>query len=123
MKESDDVFMTELMTVQSSTLALQDQVDAVRNAAIIKNTAMGSAYAKWLGNAAMGDQYKELLSNIRIQPEGEYDTDEPSTGGLEETVDNQGKNEGDTVGGALRMCQENQKFYSDFRDRSNDPNI
>jgi len=48
---------------QAIANAAQDQVDLMRNQAIIKTTAMGNAYAKWLANPVMGVEYKEILDN------------------------------------------------------------
>ncbi len=47
---------------QSIANAAQDQVDMMRNQNIIKITTMGNAYAKWVANPTMADEYKDIVS-------------------------------------------------------------
>lgn len=103
---TDQVYMSELMSVQASTMALQNRVDAVRNEDIIRNTAIGATYSKWLANPALSSQYKEMLdSMIKAEP-NEY---------VCPIGKNRNKDEPDysSVGSALTMVQNNQAFYQE----------
>ena len=54
---------------QSIANAAQDQVDLIRNQNVIKTTVAGSAYAKWLANPIMKDEFKAIIDDAK--------TDEP----------------------------------------------
>jgi len=51
---------------QSIANATQDQVDLIRNQNIIKTTATGSAFAKWLSNPMMADEYKAIITETSV---------------------------------------------------------
>ncbi len=104
----DQVYMSELMTVQSTTLALQNQVDAVRNEEVIRNTAIGTAYSKWISNPGLGDQYKEMIDHMKAVDQNEYAMPTNSSDPSAKTPSAQGT----TIGSALDMVQNNQKFYN-----------
>lgn len=53
----------------------QDQTDLIRNQNIIKTTVMASAYAKWLGNPMMQDEYSAIIQEAKISdPKTPFDT-------------------------------------------------
>ena len=52
---------------QSAANAAQDQVDLVRNQNIIKTTAMGAAYAKWLANPVLKEAFAEIIDSSSIE--------------------------------------------------------
>ena len=106
----DQVYMSELMTVQATTLALQNQVDTVRNGDIIRNTAMGSAYSKWIANPAMGAQYKEMIDHMMTVDDNEYLM--PTSGSDVSPAPKNNQAQGSTIGSALQMVQANQTFYN-----------
>lgn len=54
---------------QSFANAMQDQVDLIRNQNIIKTTVMGSAYAKWLTNPLMKEEYLSIIKESSIAGE------------------------------------------------------
>ncbi|MDE1462177.1 hypothetical protein [Spartinivicinus poritis] len=56
---------------QSFANSAQDQVDAIRNRNIIKATAMGNAFAKWLNNPMMKDEYKAIIDEAQLYPKAE----------------------------------------------------
>ena len=59
---------------QSIANAAQDQVDLMRNQNIIKTTVMGSAYAKWLENPMMKDEFKPIIDEVKIDnPQTPFD--------------------------------------------------
>lgn len=51
---------------QSLANSAQDQVDLIRIQNIIKTTAMGSAYAKWLETPTMKDEFKAVIDETSI---------------------------------------------------------
>ncbi len=51
---------------QSMAFSVQNEVDAFRNQNTIRMVAMGTAYAKWLENPVMADQYRQLVSDARL---------------------------------------------------------
>ena len=58
---------------QSIAIAAQDQVDLIRNQNIIKTTAMGSAYAKWLAEPMQGDHFKPIIEETdTAHPQGPF---------------------------------------------------
>lgn len=112
-KLSDQVFMSELMSVQSTTLALQNKVDAVRNEDIIRNTALGAVFSKWISNPAMSEQYKEMVTEMtKLEPD-EYRM--VSENNANNSENGEGGEDGgvSTIGSALQMVQKNQTFYQD----------
>ncbi|TQV78225.1 hypothetical protein FKG94_14245 [Exilibacterium tricleocarpae] len=60
--------LSDLMPIQSISLAVQDVVDTLKNRATINTTAVGSAYAKWLANPAMGTDYQQLIETATTEP-------------------------------------------------------
>jgi len=51
---------------QSIALAAQNEVDAYRNQNTVNMVAMGVAYAKWLQNPMLGQQYSEVVKSARL---------------------------------------------------------
>lgn len=51
---------------QSIALAAQNEVDAYRNQNTVNMVAMGVAYAKWLQNPMLGQQYGEVVKSARL---------------------------------------------------------
>lgn len=51
--------------VQSIAFAAQNDVDAWRNQNTVDLVAMGAAYAKWLENPVMSDQYEKIIEETR----------------------------------------------------------
>lgn len=51
---------------QSISLAAQNEVDALRNQNTVNMVAMGVAYAKWLQNPVMAQQYREVVDTARL---------------------------------------------------------
>ncbi len=47
---------------QSISLAAQNEVDALRNQNTVNMVAMGVAYAKWLQNPILAQQYSEVVN-------------------------------------------------------------
>lgn len=62
--DDDKIDMSDLVTAQALSLAVQDQVDEFRNRSVIKNTVRGSTYAKWLANPVMSPEYKQILASL-----------------------------------------------------------
>ncbi len=62
--EDDSIGMSNLITIQAVTLAVQNKVDELRNRSVIKSTTMGGVYAKWLNNPVMSSEYKEILDSL-----------------------------------------------------------
>ena len=106
----DKVYMSEIMSVQSTTLALQNKVDSVRNEDIIRSTAIGTAYSKWISSPALSAQYKEMIAEMSKEACDEYCVSESTLGDNEQSA-NSGSNANSTVGSALMMVQKNQEFY------------
>ncbi|WP_299011360.1 hypothetical protein [uncultured Shewanella sp.] len=53
----------------------QDQTDLIRNQNIIKTTVMASAYAKWLANPMMQDEYSAIIKEAKVSdPKTPFDT-------------------------------------------------
>ncbi len=51
---------------QSIANAAQDQVDLIRNQNFIKTIAMGNAYAKWLENPVMKDEFRAVIETSNV---------------------------------------------------------
>lgn len=51
---------------QSLANSAQDQVDLIRNQNIVKTTVMASAYAKWLENPVMKDEFKAVIDDATV---------------------------------------------------------
>jgi len=94
---------------------LQNKVDAVRNEDIIRNTALGAVFSKWISNPAMSEQYKEMVTEMTNLEPDEYamktkdDSNDSNDSGSHEN-DGGGYS---TIGSALQMVQKNQTFYQD----------
>ncbi|MBL4763607.1 MAG: hypothetical protein JKY93_13040 [Gammaproteobacteria bacterium] len=58
-----------LIPIQSISLALQDQVDALRNRSVINATVIGSAYSKWLSNPFMANEYRPIINEVQSTEE------------------------------------------------------
>lgn len=67
---------------QSVALASQNAVDALHNQNVIKLTALGSAYAKWLQNPQMASEFKGLAETVILDQQKSIVID-----GLQEFVD------------------------------------
>ena len=58
---------------QSIANAAQDQVDLIRNQNVIKTTVSGSAYAKWLSEPMMKDEYQAIIKDASVeQPKSSF---------------------------------------------------
>lgn len=54
---------------QSIALGSQNVIDELRNQSIVKTTAMGTAYAKWLANPQGGEQlFKPVIDSLNAPP-------------------------------------------------------
>ena len=53
-------------TAQSIAFLTQNEVDATRNQNTVQMVAMGTAYAKWLQNPVMGDEFKKVVENTKL---------------------------------------------------------
>lgn len=51
--------------VQSIAFAAQNEVDAWRNQNTVDLVAMGTAYAKWLENPVMAEQFEKIVNQSR----------------------------------------------------------
>lgn len=51
---------------QSLANSAQDQVDLIRNQNIVKTTVMASAYAKWLQNPVMKEEFKAVIDEATV---------------------------------------------------------
>ncbi|WP_428243359.1 hypothetical protein [Gynuella sp.] len=50
---------------QSIAFSAQNEVDGVKNQSTIDMVVMGSAYAKWLQNPAMGEEFNKVIGSVR----------------------------------------------------------
>ncbi|MDP5135013.1 hypothetical protein ORJ04_03505 [Rheinheimera baltica] len=66
---------------QSISLAAQNEVDAFRNQNTVNMVAMGVAYAKWLQNPVMGEQFRELVKTTRLSSDSEQQVVNKAFGG------------------------------------------
>lgn len=57
---------------QSAAFSAQNEVDAIRNQHTVRMVATGSAYAKWLQNPAMGDEFKALIDTSKVTDKAYY---------------------------------------------------
>jgi len=63
--EMDLGAMSDLVPIQAVSLAIQDQVDDIRNRAIISSTALGTTYLRWINNPMLSNEYKPIIEEIK----------------------------------------------------------
>ncbi|GAB1257878.1 hypothetical protein [Aurantivibrio plasticivorans] len=60
---------------QSVSLGAQNYIDEMRHQGIVKMTAMGSTYAKWLANPEIGENmYKPLIDSLNENDQSKIDS-------------------------------------------------
>lgn len=63
--------MSDLLPIQAVSIAVQDQVDQIKQRSVIASTALGSAYAKWLANPVMGQEYSAIIAGVKESDSGD----------------------------------------------------
>jgi hypothetical protein len=59
--------------VQSIAFSAHNEVDAMRNQSTVEMVALGSAYAKWLENPTMADEFEHIVSKTSMSDKSFYD--------------------------------------------------
>lgn len=87
-----DIAQPSLM--QSVAFSVQDKVDVIRNTNIIKMTAMGNTYEKWIKNPMMSSEYEKIIENTYVNAALRF----------EETTSSDGK--------PVSPCKKGSAFYT-----------